>query len=222
MKLFKYILISIISIISIAILVGSIFFIKDYFDKTKKYNEYKAKVETTIDDNNSLTEKNKILLITNEQYEQDKIDLQKQIDDKKVIIVEKEKIVYKDGVLIIPSDYDSLKFNYSTLSNLYADRGTILIALEEKDKINEKQITDLSKALADSNTQLGICNDLLKNNVEKPVPFFKQGLLLGIGVDIDQIISYSGGYLITIKDKLYTEFILSYPPQCQVLFGVKL
>ena len=214
MKALKITLIVLAAVLSIS----AIFFIKDYIDKYKKYNEFKAKVEQITKDNEKYISDNSTLLTQAEIYKKEKEELAKKLAEKKIEIVYKEKIIYKDGQLIIPSDYSELKDKYSQLSDLYQTQKTLNSDLEIQLDSDKKIISDLSLALDTTNKKLKETTDLLNNTVNKPTDFFSSSVLLSITNQYE----FGAGYMLTIKDKFQIGTIVSYPLKVQAFVGIKL
>jgi len=80
--------------------------------------------------------------------------LYEDIKNKKAEIIEKEKIIYKDGKLIIPPDYEQLKNNYIQISSMYETQKEIIFKLEEKSKSDDELIKELSLALDESKIKI--------------------------------------------------------------------
>lgn len=221
MNIYKVLKIVLVILILI-FLITSVFFVKDYFDKNRKYNEFKAKVETLTKDNETYTKSNDILLAQTKASTKEKEELSKKLAEKKIQIVYKEKIVYKDGELIIPKDYDELKKNHIELSNLYLQQKEIIFDLEKTVSDDNVIISVLTDSLDDTNKKLKETTDLLKSIVNKPSKFFNSSILVSGGINSDS--SYEGGlgYLLTIKEKVHIGTIVSYPLKVQVLVGMRL
>lgn len=209
-------------VLSIIFIISSIFFVKDYFDKSNKYNEFKNRVAQLTTSNEDYIESNKKLLNQVEFSEKEKQDLNKKLAEKKIEIIYKEKIIYKDGQLIIPKDYDELKNSYATLSNLYIEQKKINSDLEEKSINDSKTISDLSYALNITNKKLMETTDLLNGIVDKPSKFFQSSVLISGALNSSSQYEIGLGYMLTIKDKVQIGTIASYPLKVQVFFGVKL
>lgn len=194
--------------ILLLLLIGGFFFVKDYFIQNKKYTEYKTKVEQTLKDNELLNQ-------TIELNKKEKEKLLADLDKKEIEIVIKEKIVYKDGQLIIPDDYESLKSNYEVLDEMYTTKSEMYTKARDQNDKDTITIQDLQT----ENTRL---SDLLENPVNPPITFFSQSLYGGLGIKQDNTYVFSAGYGVTLGEKIQVIALAQYPLSVSVLVGIKL
>lgn len=219
---FKKVLTGISSLFLLLLLIGSFFFVKDYFDKTNKYNQYKIEVKDTIDKNKALIDQINDLLSKQDTYDREKAELQSTINNQKSIIAQKEAQIIKDNQLVIPEDYINLRNNYNDLFDIYNIQKTINTSLQKQVDDDTNQIVDLRKALEDARLVAQQNIKIETNIIDKPVPFIQQYIIGGAGIDIDNEKKIIGGYMIVFRDKISIQIQAQYPLQASLLVGYKL
>jgi predicted nuclease with TOPRIM domain len=195
--------------------------IYSYFSLNEKYLEYKNQVDETVKLNEQLTKDNNSLLLSVEEKNKEKAKLLLELTKKQEIITQQEKLIYENGQLIIPLDYESLKNNYTILNSLYLEQKTIIATQYTQMDEDQKTIIDLSNSLKNTMDMNAELERLLLININKPIPFLQHSFLAGVGASLETK-SVSIEYLATIKDKFQAGLILTYPPEVSVLIGVKL
>lgn len=178
-------------------------------------------------DNKDLIEKSKKLLKENttlvekvDQLQKDKLQLLEDLNKKEVQIVYKEKIIYKDGQLIIPQDYDELKVNYVTLSGIYQDRSIMYFTLKAQSETDYKTIDELKTKLKEVNDM----NKQLTYSLEHPTKtVFKHYIIGGFKYSVNNQLSYLAGYQLIFIDAFSLQAIVQYPdPSISILLGIKI
>lgn len=134
--------------------------------------------------------------------------LEEDVRNKKTEIVEKEKIIYKDGKLMIPSDYEELKHNHIILSEVNQSQKEIISKLEEKSSIDDKLIIDLSNALEESK------KEIIRLSKKE---FLSSSILLGANFD-----SVDVSYVLLINERFYIGVGGTSKLSAKVYVGVKL
>lgn len=181
----------------------------------KKFNNDKKELELTNKIlENDVNKLNSQLLI----YEKEKASLLDQLSKKEIEIVEKEKIVYVDGELIVPEDYTELKENYSSLSELYVEKSSMYDLAKQqidKDTIVINELTELNIRLTEQNS-------LLFDSLNKKEPF-NQLIKGGVSTFNFTSLNYTVGYQVLIYEKISIEANLNFPTfSVGLLIGFKL
>ena len=184
---------------------------------TQTINNLQSNNKDLIDANTALQAKVEMNQKEVDYYKIEQEKLLKQLNEKEVEIIEKEKIVYKEGKLVVPDDYEELKVNYSTLSDLYIEKSdmydTVKSSLNDANKIIQDQsivVTDLQ----DMNKKL--LTALNKKEI------FNQYIKAGLGTDFTNI-DYRAGYQIVLFEKVSIEVQVQLPnPSASILVGIKL
>jgi len=191
MKYFKIFAISIVVLIAILSTSSSVY---GYF-KYKQIEKINGNLNIIVQNNNN-----------------DIKNLRKEISEKKAEIVEVEKIIYKDGELIIPIDYEELKKNYASLSKIY---------LTTKDLLDETNVQIEKDAIIIGDLQKQN-EDLLKQLGSRPkISLLAHSILFGYGIS-EKGNFYSASYQATILSKFLAQVTASYPAQISLSVGMKL
>lgn len=167
-----------------------------------------------------IIDENSRLIVRIEDLTVDVEDRNKTISDlnikaQKTEIIEKELIVYKDGELIVPKDYEELKENYIVLSDINKKQKSLIEDLEKKSQIDDKLIIDLSLALKDAQKQLEDSNDYISNPFK--TKFFQHSFLLGYDFN-----SVEATYLLLILNRVYIGGGITNDLRAKICVGVKL
>lgn len=201
--------------LALGALVSILFFIIIPFTET--INNLTIDKKDLIAANTSLQTKVELNQKEVDYYKQEHEKLLEQLNKKEVEIIEKEKIVYKDGKLIIPEDYEDLKSNYSSLSELYTEKSDMYDKVKDSLEDANKVINDQSIIIED----LKDMNKELLKALNKKEPF-GQIIKAGLGTDFTNI-DYRAGYQIILFEKVSLEIQVQLPnPSASVLVGIKL
>lgn len=213
------------------LLLGSLgfFYYKDFLKKESEYLEYKKTVENTIKENEELLTQIDTLNIKINLFETERTQLIASLKNKQVQIVEKEKIVYLPAEtpdqlleerLIIPEQYDALKYNYVTLSSLYTIKSSMYDKISEQSVSDYQTIEQLRSALESLKNKNIELSNLLQNPKLPEIPTFQHSVLAGININQNSI-GYSIGYQLTILNRIQGIVLVNYPLSVSVLVGVK-
>jgi len=200
-------------VIALGVIAYSVNFVFDSFKTSKQ-------VDNLIKTNATLRSQIDVFTISERAAKEEKAKLLLDLSKKEVLVIEKEKIIYKDGQLIVPPDYDTLKADYLILGDNYKLVKAMYEALLQQSQKDSDTIDTAMKKIDDLNTQNTNLLDQLKKPVKKEL--FSQSVLFGVGVNIDNTLSYNLGYQITLLQKFQGQVILTYPARATVMLGVRL
>lgn len=209
-------------VFSLAIVFGGIYTISNLYNQNEEYKKYKEKVEDVTKKNFELTEKNNDYLIELAVKEKDRATLIERLKNQEKIIVTKEKIVYKDGELVIPDDYESTKENYIILSELYQEKNKMYDALKDQSNKDYETIEELKKMLKEVQSINQELVNLLNNPVTEPKKLFTNNLFGGVGITPLNTYSIKVGYGVQIASKYQLIALVEYPFELSLLFGIQL
>lgn len=209
-------------VFSLAIVFGGIYTISNLYNQKEEYRKYKEKVEDVTKKNFELTEKNNDYLIELEVKEKDRATLIERLKNQEKTIVTKEKIVYKDGKLVIPDDYESTKENYIILSELYQEKNKMYDALKDQSNKDYETIEELKKMLKEVQSINQELVNLLNNPVTEPKKLFTNNLFGGVGITPLNTYSIKVGYGVQIASKYQLIALVEYPFELSLLFGIQL
>lgn len=184
---------------------------------TQTINNLQSNNKDLINANTALQTKVELNQKEVDFYKIEQEKLLKQLNAKEVEIIEKEKIVYKEGKLVIPNDYEELKVNYSNLSDLYIEKSSMYDTVKDSLKDANKVIQDQSDTLLD----LQDMNTKLLAALNKK-EIFNQYIKAGLGTDFTNI-DYRAGYQVVLFEKVSIELQVQLPnPSASILVGIKL
>lgn len=208
------------SLLFLLLLAGSLFYFNSYEVLSKKYKEYVEKVKTTLSDNEVLITQIATLQEDVSILSSEKKKLLEDLDKKEVEIVVKEKIIYKDGELIVPPDYVDLKEKYVALSSIYEQKSKMYNDLKIQAAQDSVTINLMSSSIDELTRKNKELVDFLRDKITKPVPMIQHAVAAGLG--IGQNTQFDIAYQATLFDKYTGQLMLEYPFAIKFLVGIKL
>lgn len=183
-------------------------------------DKLKDNPKTQIIDNKELIKQITSLEQQLKDYNKQVFEIGEKISQKEFEIVEKEKIIYKDGELYIPDDYEQLKENYIVSEQIIRDKNEIIKNYEDKSKKDADIIFNLTKNLDDTKIALEDSNNLIKKLSKKK--WFEHSIFVGSSIGLEpKLYSVDISYMILFGERVYLGAGFSSDLKIRAYIGVK-
>lgn len=183
-------------------------------------DKLKDNPKTQIIDNKELIKQITSLEQQLKDYNKQVFEISEKISQKEFEIVEKEKIIYKDGELYIPDDYEQLKENYIVSEQIIRDKNEIIKNYEDKSKKDADIIFNLTKNLDDTKIALEDSNNLIKKLSKKK--WFEHSIFVGSSIGLEpKLYSVDVSYMILFGERVYLGAGFSSDLKIRAYVGVK-
>lgn len=183
-------------------------------------DKLKDNPKTQIIDNKELIKQITSLEQQLKDYNKQVFEISEKISQKEFEIVEKEKIIYKDGELYIPDDYEQLKENYIVSEQIIRDKNEIIKNYEVKSEKDAQIIFDLTSNLNNTKIALEDSNNLIKKLSKKK--WFEHSIFVGSSIGLEpKLCSVDVSYMILFGEKVYLGAGFSSDLKVRAYVGVK-
>lgn len=183
-------------------------------------DKLKDNPKTQIIDNKELIKQITSLEQQLKDYNKQVFEISEKISQKEFEIVEKEKIIYKDGELYIPDDYEQLKENYIVSEQIIRDKNEIIKNYEVKSEKDAQIIFDLTSNLNNTKIALEDSNNLIKKLSKKK--WFEHSIFVGSSIGLEpKLCSVDVSYMILFGERVYLGAGFSSDLKVRAYVGVK-